>query len=64
MDRGVWWAAVHRVAKSWTRLSDLACTHEAELLGNIGMWHPMLLQDQGELGLKMLLGDFPGKSSG
>ena len=22
MDRGAWWAAVHMVAKSWTRLSD------------------------------------------
>ena len=22
MDRGAWWAAVHGVAKSWTRLSD------------------------------------------
>ena len=22
MDRGVWWAAVHGVAQSWTRLSD------------------------------------------
>ena len=22
MDGGVWWAAVHEVAKSWTRLSD------------------------------------------
>ena len=22
MDRGAWWAAVHRVTKSWTRLSD------------------------------------------
>ena len=22
MDRGAWWATVHRVAKSWTRLSD------------------------------------------
>ena len=21
-DRGAWWAAVHRVTKSWTRLSD------------------------------------------
>ena len=21
-DREAWWAAVHRVAKSWTRLSD------------------------------------------
>ena len=22
MDRGVWWAIVHGVKKSWTRLSD------------------------------------------
>ena len=22
MDRGAWWAAVHGVQKSWTRLSD------------------------------------------
>ena len=22
MDRGAWWATVHRVAKSWTQLSD------------------------------------------
>ena len=22
MDRGSWWATVHEVAKSWTRLSD------------------------------------------
>ena len=22
MDGGAWWATVHRVAKSWTRLSD------------------------------------------
>ena len=22
MVRGAWWATVHRVAKSWTRLSD------------------------------------------
>ena len=24
-DRGAWWATVHRVAKSQTRLKDLAC---------------------------------------
>ena len=23
MDRGAWWATVHGVAKSWTRLSDI-----------------------------------------
>ena len=22
MDRGVWWATVHRVTKSWAQLSD------------------------------------------
>ena len=22
MDRGAWWASVHRVAKNWTRLRD------------------------------------------
>ena len=26
MDGGAWWAAVHRVPKSWTRLSDFAFT--------------------------------------
>ena len=25
MDGGVWWATVHRVAKSWTLLSDFTC---------------------------------------
>ena len=27
MDGGAWWAAVHGVAKSWTRLSDLTFMH-------------------------------------
>ena len=27
MDRGAWWATAHEVAKSWTRLKRLACTH-------------------------------------
>ena len=26
MDGGAWWAAVHEVAKSWTRLSDFTLT--------------------------------------
>ena len=25
MDRGAWWAMVHRIAKSWTQLKHLAC---------------------------------------
>ena len=24
MDRGAWWAAIHRVAQSWTRLQQLS----------------------------------------
>ena len=27
MDGGAWWAAVHGVAKSWTRLSDFTFMH-------------------------------------
>ena len=26
MDGGAWWAAVHRVANSWTQLSDFTFT--------------------------------------
>ena len=26
MDRGAWWATVHRVTKSWTQLSDFTFT--------------------------------------
>ena len=26
MDRGAWWATVHGVSKSWTRLSDFTFT--------------------------------------
>ena len=26
MDRGAWWAAVHGVEESWTRLSDFTVT--------------------------------------
>ena len=26
MDRGAWWATVHGVAKSWTRLTDFTFT--------------------------------------
>ena len=28
MDRGAWWTVVHGVTKSWTRLSDYACSTE------------------------------------
>ena len=31
IDRGAWWATVHGVTKSWTQLSDRACTHAEHL---------------------------------
>ena len=34
MNRGAWWATVHRATKSWTqlkRLSTHACTHVTQL---------------------------------
>ena len=31
MDRGTWWATIHKVSKNWTGLSDWAHTH-TELL--------------------------------
>ena len=32
MDGGAWWAAVHVVAKSWTRLSDFTLTFHFQAL--------------------------------
>ena len=32
MDGGAWWAAVHGVAKSWTRLSDFTFTFHFHIL--------------------------------
>ena len=32
MDRGAWWAAVHGVVKSWTRLSDFTFTFHLHAL--------------------------------
>ena len=34
MDREVWWATIHGVARSWTRLSDLSTQTEALFLLN------------------------------
>ena len=31
-DRGAWWAAVHEVAKSWTRLNDFTFTFYSHAL--------------------------------
>jgi len=32
MDRGAWWAAVHGVAESWTRLGDFTFTFHFQAL--------------------------------
>ena len=32
MDRGAWWAAVHGVAKSWTRLNNFTLTFHVHAL--------------------------------
>ena len=31
MDRGAWWATVHGITKSWTRLNDLVYANGAIL---------------------------------
>ena len=38
MDGGAWWAAVHGVAKSWTRLSDFTLTFHFHALEE--EWQP------------------------
>ena len=52
MDRGAWWAVVHRVIKSWTRRSDLAHTHavlhQARSLANIMNIQPGFCPEAGE----------------
>ena len=35
MDGGAWWATVHGVTKSWTRLSDFTFTKEVQQDGLI-----------------------------
>ena len=37
MDRGAWWATVHRVAKSQTRLSDFTFTFKVKLRNVAGL---------------------------
>ena len=42
MDRGAWWAAVHGVAKSWTRLSDFTFTFHFHALEKEMATHSVL----------------------
>ena len=43
MDGGAWWAAVHGVAKSWTRLSDFTFTFHFHALENEMATHSSVL---------------------
>ena len=43
MDRGAWWAAVHGVAKSRTRLSDFTFTFHFHALGKEMATHSSVL---------------------
>ena len=63
MDRGTWWALVHRVTKSQTRLRQLsthACIHYCVSWGKSVLWFlqmsPRLLHQFGKSLLLMVLG--------
>ena len=43
MDGGAWWAAVHGVGKSWTRLSDFTFTSHFHALGKEMATHSSVL---------------------
>ena len=43
MDRGAWWAAVHEVAKSQTRLSDFTLTFHFHALEKEMATHSSIL---------------------
>ena len=50
MDGGVWWAAVHKVAKSRTRLSNFAFTFHFHTLEKEMATHSSVLAWTGEPG--------------
>ena len=37
MDRGAWWAAVHKVAQSWARLKRLSMDQGSVLAWGLGV---------------------------
>ena len=43
MDGGAWWAGVHGVTKSWTRLSDFTFTFHFHALEKEMATHPSVL---------------------
>ena len=58
MDGGAWWAAVHGVAKSWTRLSDFTFTFPFPALEKAMATHSSVLawRIQGQQGQQGLVG--------
>ena len=46
MDGGAWWAAVHGVAKSWIRLSDLPFTFHFDALEKEMATHSSVLSQR------------------
>ena len=48
MDRGAWWAAVHGVAKSRTRLSDFTFTFHLHALEKEMATHSMFLPGESQ----------------
>ena len=47
MEGGAWWAAVHGVAKSWTRLSDFSFTFHFHALEKEMATHSSVLARDG-----------------
>ena len=60
MDRGAWWAAVHGVARSWTRLSNFTFTFRFHALEKEMATHSSVLAwrvpGMAELGRLLSLG--------
>ena len=48
VDGGAWWAAVHGVAKSWTRLSDFTFTFHFHALEKEMATHSMFLPGESQ----------------
>ena len=63
MDRGAWRATVHRVAKSWTRLSELACTQGASQLAQLVKNPPANAGNRRDKGSIPGLGRSPGEGN-
>ena len=66
MDGGAWWATVHGVAKSWTRLSDFTASQQAwaSQVALVVKNLPANVGDAGDGGLIPGSGRSPGEGNG